>query len=265
MHCSLDVTAYPWDHQTCYIDLMVWGYQPQEVNIVASSGGVLLTYFEGNGAWELLSAKTVDSELSSTPKVSFSLELRRYPLYSVVNMFMPILTLIVLNILGFLIPPSSGEKLSYCITVLLALGVFLSIVSAHLPENSNNMAALCFFLMFVLLMSAIICACSVLSIHLYHKAESSSPPLWLRQCVYKLTCRNKVQHSDEDNSFPKEFKSDSLVSGKNEIKVKTCKRSTNDSFTWLDVSKYVDYISFVTTIVWLCVSTAIFAYYIKSS
>ena len=165
-YCSLDVTAYPWDHQTCYFNLMVWGYKAHEVKLMTPSKEAIKTNFESNGAWELLSAQViVNNDLSGLqiPVLAFRLQLRRYPLYSVINFLLPVLTLVVLNMFSFLIPPSSGEKLSYCITVLLALSVFLTLVSGNLPKNSNKMASLCIFLMFSLMISTLICACSVIS------------------------------------------------------------------------------------------------------
>ena len=34
--CSLDLTAFPWDHQNCLLELIVWGYKPKEVKIQSS-------------------------------------------------------------------------------------------------------------------------------------------------------------------------------------------------------------------------------------
>ena len=49
-YCSLDVTAYPWDHQTCYFNLMVWGYKAHEVKLMTPSKEAIKTNFESNGA-----------------------------------------------------------------------------------------------------------------------------------------------------------------------------------------------------------------------
>ena len=259
------MTAFPWDHQTCFIKIMVWGYRLNEVKLIASSDGGVLSSFQDNGAWELVSSKTVDSEsLTIPPTAIFSLQLRRYSLYFVVNIFIPILTLIVLNILGFLIPSSSGEKLSYCITVLLALAVFLSIVSDYLPKNSKNMASLCVFLMFILLMSAVICACSVLSVYLYHKTENSSPPLWLRKCVYKLSCMRRVRKLEEDIVSLKEFSGETLANVNRRKKNKPYEELAYNNITWQAISKFVNTVSFFITIIGIFTSSIIFAVFTLS-
>ena len=60
--------------------------------------------------------------------------MKRRPGFFIVNIVMPVVLLSALNIMVFLIPVDSGEKISYGITVLLALSVFLSIVADMLPR-----------------------------------------------------------------------------------------------------------------------------------
>ena len=65
------------------------------------------------------------------------LELKRKPLLIVVNVLLPIAFLSVLNVLVFIIPVDSGQRVSYCITVLLSISVFFTIVSDTLPKSSD--------------------------------------------------------------------------------------------------------------------------------
>ena len=160
-YCSLDVTTYPWDRQKCSLKFMVWGYYSDEVQLMTPTEDIDIRYYFGSGAWELESTKAT-MEGTIIPTVLFTINIRRFPEFAVVNVLVPVLTLTVLNLFAFLIPPESGEKLSYCITVFLAFAVFLTIIADHLPGNSNNMALLCYFLMFVLLLSTFICVSAVI-------------------------------------------------------------------------------------------------------
>ena len=262
-YCTLDVTAYPWDSQTCTIRFMVWGYISKEVKLSTPSD-VIRHSFHGSGAWELVSARTMDnSKESRIPVVLFTFELRRYSLFAVVNDFVPILTLTVLNSLAYVIPAASGERLSYCITVLLALAVFLSIVSEHLPKNSSNMASLCYFLMSVLLMSTIICASSVLSISLYHKSEQSTPPRWLRNLAHKRFCWKNAKSKKENENIVKKFQSVKFEA------FKDMEKNSVDGFvekyddiTWMGLSSFVNKLSFWITIVLMAFSFLMFAIFI---
>ena len=258
------MTAFPWDQQICCIEIMVWGYRSHEVKLVASDDGVLTNHFQGNGAWELVSAGPVPPDTVTTPpKVAFSLVLKRYSIYYVVNIFVPIITLIVLNLLAFLIPTSSGEKLSYCITLLLALAVFLSIVSDNLPRTSKNMASLCFFLMFILFMSTIICACSVLSTYLFHMSESRVPPLWLCKLVNVLSKRKLKRKEEDDGISMKDFRNEKTAELNPFISDKICGILNKTDTTWQDISTFVDKISFIITFVWLFISCILFAVYVS--
>lgn len=257
--CSLDVTSFPWDVQTCTIQFLIWGYHSYEVNLTTPSQIADLTYFSENGAWELLSAETA-SEATPIPTIFYTFQLRRHSQFAVVNIFIPILTLTFLNILALFIPPESGEKLSYCITVLLALAVFLSLVANHLPKNSNNMASLCYYLLLLLMISTLICASSVLSVGLYHQANKSVPPKWLRGIVSKLLCMDRSQTKSTDGAkanvafenLMQEMKGSSSESAEN----------VYDYITWRDVSRFINRLAGVITITWLIVSTILFVYFV---
>lgn len=267
-HCSLDVTAYPWDIQICTVNFIVWGYFSHEVTLSATSDAVSREFFHGNGAWELISMQTETSQNYPLPSVFFAFHLRRYSLFYVVNVFIPILTLAFLNILAYCIPTASGEKLSFCITVLLALAVFLSIVGEHLPKNSNNMASLCYFLMAILIISTIICASSVLSVSFYHRSEHSTPPRWLRRLLHKRGSsqnRKVAKFENENTDTETELHNVGFKAFKDQEKnLVNGFIDKNDTVTWQDVSIFVNKLSFWVTIVCMLVSVSLFIYFVLS-
>ena len=206
-YCSLDVTTYLWDRQKCSLKFMVWGYCSDEVQLMTPTEDIDIRYYFGSGAWKLESTKaTIEGTI--IPTVLFTINIRRFPKFAVVNVLVPVLTLTVLNLFAFLIPSESGEKLSYCITVFLAFAVFLTIIADHLLGNSNNMALLCYFLMFVLLLSTFICVSAVVSVAFYHTAESGVPPQWLHRTVSQLKSKRAPianEHRVTSNGASEEF------------------------------------------------------------
>ena len=44
----------------------------------------------------------------------------------------------ILNCLVYLLPPASGEKISFCLTILLAYMVYISFISDNLPRTSKT-------------------------------------------------------------------------------------------------------------------------------
>lgn len=80
--------------------------------------------YKANKAWEITSTSQNIDNSGSKSSITYTLNLKRKPGFYVENLVTPILFLGVLNILVFIIPADSGEKMSYCITV--ALGFIVS-------------------------------------------------------------------------------------------------------------------------------------------
>ena len=72
------------------------------------------------------------------PDVTFYIQLQRKPLFYLLNLLFPCTLISTIAILGFLLPPDSGEKVSLEITVLLSLAVFLLVVSETMPPTSET-------------------------------------------------------------------------------------------------------------------------------
>ena len=62
--------------------------------------------------------------------------IRRRPLFYTVSLLLPSIFLMFMDIVGFYLPPDSGERVSFKITLLLGYSVFLIIVSDTLPATA---------------------------------------------------------------------------------------------------------------------------------
>lgn len=88
-------------------------------------------------AQALLSSRALaftESFLSSL--LSWQVVIRRRPLFYTVSLLLPSIFLMVMDIVGFYLPPNSGERVSFKITLLLGYSVFLIIVSDTLPATA---------------------------------------------------------------------------------------------------------------------------------
>lgn len=99
-----------------------------------------LMYYTENGEWELLS---VESEKPKNnfkdgehfTKVIFRVNMRRRPLFHVLNTMFPVAFLAFLIPMAFKLHVDSGEKMGYSLTVLLAYAVYLSMISEYICIN----------------------------------------------------------------------------------------------------------------------------------
>ncbi|KAH3694721.1 hypothetical protein DPMN_082162 [Dreissena polymorpha] len=183
--CDVDVTFYPWDKQTCSFEFMPANYDTSKIKLSPSESNVLLNHYSGNGAWDLVSTG-VKTQLGDY-MVVFEIELERKPRFVIVNVILPLIFMSVLNIMVFLIPTECGERISYCLTVLLSIAVFLTLVGDNLPKNSSPMSLLSYYLVSVLVISVAITLAVICSLHLYHRSGRQPAAAW-RAIASCLSC-----------------------------------------------------------------------------
>ncbi|XP_052271610.1 neuronal acetylcholine receptor subunit alpha-7-like [Dreissena polymorpha] len=184
--CNVDVTFYPWDTQTCSLNFMPANYGFDKMSLYPLYHKVELTYYSPNGAWDLMDT-SVTSEIYSF-MVNFNVVLERKPRFAIVNVLLPLIIMSALNILVFLIPTECGERISFCLTVLLSIAVFLTLVGDNLPKNSNPMSLFSSYLVSVLVISVAITLAVICSLHVYHISEKQQPGGAWRAIAMCLGC-----------------------------------------------------------------------------
>jgi hypothetical protein len=187
--CSADVTNYPFDVQQCSIDIVPWSYDNTEIRLSAPTKTVYQTYFIENGQWIIRSTSSEAYDYATLSIASFKLELERRSQFFVVNIVIPIAFLAAMNLFVFVLPVESGEKISYAITVLLAIAVFLTLVGDNMPKSSKSMSVLSYYLMFNLVNSSVICAVTIGLIRIHYSERHARILRLLRWFVRRVRCR----------------------------------------------------------------------------
>ena len=138
--CQLDITYYPFDDQECHIDLVDWAYHGLQVKLVNGSGQLDLNSYKALESWIIVDSGDQYYESDPGvpfPRVRFTVFLRRKPMFYTINIITPCMTMSLLALLVFYLPPDSGEKVSLGITVLLSFSVFLLLVAENVPKTSE--------------------------------------------------------------------------------------------------------------------------------
>lgn len=163
--CSVDVTYFPFDTQTCQITILGWAYTRDEMLFYTSNGNVNQDFINSNSQWELYSATVSNSSSENTnarPSIDIVIALKRRSDFFVVYIIIPIIMLGSINNLVFLMPPSSGERTSVAITTFLSFVVYMEMINANVPESSAPMAYIYYYILLLMLYSSlIICLCIV--------------------------------------------------------------------------------------------------------
>ena len=97
----------------------------------------LTTFYRPNGEWSLVDTAAVYRVQDGYPTARFIIYMTRKPAHFIYTLIFPCLILSLLMSLVFLLPPESGEKISYQITILLSFTVFQLVLRTSMPQTSD--------------------------------------------------------------------------------------------------------------------------------
>ena len=247
--CTVDVEYYPFDTQTCYLEFAVNGYSINEVTLVAMLSHVNLDQYSENVEWELLSADSMvyTFSLQGVQSQVFrnTLTLKRRPTFVIIHSVVPILLLSILNILVFVLPVESGEKISLSITLFLAFAIFLTMLSESLPKNSVTLPIFSIYLISINILSTLYVIMTVAVLNIYHQPSDVRVPSFLQLLTTYSFCRqqprgSKVNHLDDDRVKEALATSEKATDGHIADNKMEAKRSDTKQVTWIDVARVLD-------------------------
>ncbi|KAL3854709.1 hypothetical protein ACJMK2_013967 [Sinanodonta woodiana] len=191
-HCEVDITFYPFDRQKCIVELTSWSHTKEQLELVHLSHEVNTDNFRLNGEWILDRTEIDEKEIQETKsdgtivtfsQLEFVFVLERRPIFYVVNILLPIVLASFLSCVVFLLPLQSGEKVTYILTLILALAVLLTLIADSLPHTSITASVLGIYLAFTLFISVISALIAVLLLSNFHSEEDVD----IASCFYRFT------------------------------------------------------------------------------
>ncbi|XP_059168132.1 neuronal acetylcholine receptor subunit alpha-3-like [Physella acuta] len=140
--CSLDLTHYPFDVQNCEIIFIPYfdecNFTLRIIEIDSMPDPFRLT-----GEWNII-RRHITTEVYMPAK----LKIRRSSLFYVVSVIVPMVITSLTTSCVFLIPPASGEKVSFLVTLFVSNAVFLNYIATTMPRTMSldNLPRLSLFL-----------------------------------------------------------------------------------------------------------------------
>jgi len=101
--------------------------------------------------------------------------IRRRVLYYLFNIIFPCIWLSILSVLGFWLPPDSGEKITLGITVLLAFSVFMLLIAESMPATSEMVPLIEIYLTAVMALTSLSIVLTVYVLQLHHSGPVVIP------------------------------------------------------------------------------------------
>ncbi|XP_060064611.1 acetylcholine receptor subunit alpha-like [Ylistrum balloti] len=203
--CSVDMSKFPLDTQTCNMQVMLWR-SPSTVKLTYNRTDFILTWYTTNGEWDITKTNVSYYMAYGSPSTTldFMLQISRRHIYFIVSMTIPVLLLCFLNPFVFLLPSSSGERISYTITMFLSLTVYMTLIGDILPKVSENMAGMSYFLLLTLFYSGILIVLTIFTLRCEAAVDVKEFPRWLRRLTH-YCCKTNENKVSNDTNLIKSF------------------------------------------------------------
>lgn len=183
--CPIDITWFPFDDQDCEMKFGSWTYNGFKVDFQLQNEAGDISSYVSNGEWALLGVPATRNEViyDCCPEpyldITFIVKIRRRTLYYFFNLIVPCLLIASMAVLGFTLPPDSGEKLSLGVNLLLAIVLFGTIVGDMLPvTNMTPLIGTYFNCMMFLVASSVVTTILVLNYH-HRQQDTHEMPEWV--------------------------------------------------------------------------------------
>ncbi|NWZ21956.1 ACHA3 protein, partial [Asarcornis scutulata] len=214
--CKIDVTYFPFDYQNCTMKFGSWSYDKAKIDLVLIGSTMNLKDYWESGEWAIIKAPGYKHDIKYNcceeiyADITYSLYIRRLPLFYTINMIIPCLLISFLTVLVFYLPSDCGEKVTLCISVLLSLTVFLLVITETIPSTSLVIPLIGEYLLFTMIFVtlSIVITVFVLNVH-YRTPKTHTMPVWVRTIFLNLLPRimfmTRPASDEETNHKSKPF------------------------------------------------------------
>ncbi|KAM3585675.1 uncharacterized protein V6R79_024189 [Siganus canaliculatus] len=203
--CSIDVTFFPFDQQSCKMKFGSWTYDRAKIDLEPLETTVDLKDYWESGEWAIVNAvgtyntKKYDCCHEIYPDITYYFVIRRLPLFYTINLIIPCLLISCLTVLVFYLPSDCGEKITLCISVLLSLTVFLLLITEIIPSTSLVIPLIGEYLLFTMIFVTLSIVITVFVLNVHHRSSvTHSMPRWVRRfflsSVPRWLCMKRPGH-----------------------------------------------------------------------
>ena len=184
-----------------------WTYNSHQVRLKRDKKMVNLEDYNPSGIWDIIEAPGTYYYFSNENKMElvYTFKIRRKTLFYTVNLIIPTVFLCFLSIFVFYLPADEGEKMTFCISILLALIVFLLLVSKILPPTSTSVPLVSKYLLFTFIMNILTILNTVVIINWNYRSPCVHQiPKWFRIIFINylpkiLFIKNLAQYNNNNN------------------------------------------------------------------
>nr|XP_061807394.1 5-hydroxytryptamine receptor 3A-like [Nerophis lumbriciformis] len=145
--CKMQIYQFPFDHQSCNLTFKSVVHSVEELRLLHLLNSAEVTNWSRKvmctkNEWLFddmtVMNKTVNVFGVQQDIIVYTISMKRRPLLYIINFLLPILFFLALDLASFFISDFGGEKLSFKVTMLLAVTVMQLLLNEILPSSSNK-------------------------------------------------------------------------------------------------------------------------------
>lgn len=177
--CKINVRYFPFDRQICEMKFGSWTYDGRLIDLNNSKPQVDLEDYWESGEWDIEETPATKHKIrypccdDEYVDITFAITIRRKPLFYTVNLIIPCVLISFLTVLVFYLPSDSGEKITLCISVLLALTVFLLLIAEIIPPTSLLIPLIGRYLLFTMVLVTLSIVITVIVLNIHYRAPAT--------------------------------------------------------------------------------------------
>ncbi len=188
--CKTELSQFPFDEQTCQLIFTPLTGYDVKLNPSINPSHYHIN-IESNGEWDVLNLTT-----SSGIVTLFTVTLRRKTQFYILNLIFPMALLSLVNSLVFLLPSSSGEKMSFLMAVFVSNTVFLTLIHDRMPSTSDSICNLSLYLVLIQVQGFLAIVATIVVQNIYHRRVLSEKGHLIGRCVKVAPIERVKLHPD---------------------------------------------------------------------
>ncbi|KAF1746809.1 hypothetical protein GCK72_023267 [Caenorhabditis remanei] len=191
--CPIRVRYYPFDDQQCDLKFASWSHDITEINLGLNTDKGDLSSYMNNSEFDLVDMTAVREVVrfpsdtnSDWPTIVIRIHMHRRPLFYVFNHIVPCVLISSMAVLGFLMPPETGEKINMIITTLLSMGVYLQSITESIPPTSEGVPLIGMYYVSSLLMVCLATCVNVITLNMHRNGAANQGrhvPAWMQKWI----------------------------------------------------------------------------------
>ncbi|XP_025115549.1 neuronal acetylcholine receptor subunit alpha-2-like [Pomacea canaliculata] len=169
--CTMDLTRYPYDQQSCHFVFAV--FSPYVRWLVEENNDTqqILKLSDLSTTWTLVKVNAKIQELHKIAIAVITLHVKRKTIFYTVCLVVPMVIISCLNTLVFLVPPESGEKMSFFVSMFVSTSVYISFFTDVMPRGLENVPNVMKLLLGVAIEGMLILLATIFILRRFHQEE----------------------------------------------------------------------------------------------